>query len=175
MPNANKFTITSLGSQALTHNTNTFLKFTKFVGLSNGTFRGRAFAFKLELITGKPLVENINIQQAGIVASFTARTENSYLTGDSNNPISMAAQQSGTSQKTVTFARPFFTGIAGLGGLNSFKPNVGVTVQNLGSGETVQILNITGTSFDIGVRNAANNGFSDRTFTFTAVGYGKGV
>lgn len=87
----------------------------------------------------------------------------------------MAAQQSGTSQKTVTFARPFFTGTSDLGGVNAFKPNIGVTVQNLGSGETVIINNISGTSFDIGIRNAANTGFSNRTFTFSAVGYGKGV
>ena len=109
------------------------------------------------------------------MASFTSRTENSYLTGNPSNPVSMAAQQSGTTQKTVTFARPFFTGTSSLGGNNSFIPNVGVTVQNLGAGETVQILNVTGTSFDIVIRNAANNGNSNRTFSFTAVGYGKGV
>ena len=152
-----------------------FLKFSNFTTLTNGTFKGRAFAFQLELTTGKSLVENIDIQQAGIVASFPSRTETSYLTGNPSNPVSMESQPSGTSQKTVTFARPFFTGLTGLGGQNVFKPNVGVTVQNLGSGETVIINNITGTSFDIGVRNAANNGFSNRFFTFTAVGYGKGV
>ena len=175
VPNANKFTLTSPINQAVSSGSGNFLKFSKFTTLTNGTFRGRAFAFQLQLTTGKPLVENIDIQQAGIVASFPSRTENSYLTGNPSNPVSMEVQQSGTSQKTVTFARPFFTGLAGLGGANSFKPNVGVTVQNLGSGETVIINNITGTSFDIGIRNAANNGFSNRDFTFTAVGYGKGV
>ena len=175
VPNANKFTLTSFISQAKSTGSGNFLKFTKFADLTNGTFKGRGFAFQLKLTTGKPAVENINIQQAGVVASFSSRTENSYLTGNPSNPVSMAAQQSGTSQKTVTFARPFFTGTSSLGGVNSFVPNVGVTVQNLGSGETVQILNITGTSFDIVIRNAANNGNSNRTFTFTAVGYGKGV
>ena len=177
VPDANTFTLTSFVDQTITSGggSGNFLKFTKFTALTNGTFKGRAFAFQLVLTTGKPLVENISIQQAGIVASFPSRTENSYLTGNSSNPVSMQPQQSGTSQKTVTFARPFFTGLAGLGGLNAFKPNVGVTVQNLGSGETVVISNITGTSFDIGIRNAADNGFSNRTFTFTAVGYGKGV
>jgi predicted phage tail protein len=172
---ANTFTLTSTIDQTISNGGGSFLKFTKFTALSNGTFKGRGFAFRLQLTTGKPLVENINIQQAGVIASFPSRTENSYLTGDSNNPVSMAAQQSGTTQKTITFARPFFTGLSGLGGANAFKPNVGVTVQNLGSGETVIINNISGTSFDIGVRNAGNTGFSDRTFTFTAVGYGKGV
>ena len=174
IPDADTFTLTSLLDQTTTGGGN-FLKFTKFTSLSNGTFKGRGFAFRLQLTTGKPLVENINIQQAGVVASFSSRTENSYLTGNANDPVSMAAQQSGTSQKTVTFARPFFTGTSSLGGVNAFKPNVGVTVQNLGSGETVQILNVSGTSFDIVIRNAANNGNSNRTFTFTAVGYGKGV
>lgn len=175
VPDANTFTLTSILSQTISNGGGSFLKFTKFTSLSNGTFKGRAFAFRLQLTTGKPLVENINIQQAGVVASFTSRTENSYLTGNPSNPVSMAAQQSGTTQKTVTFARPFFTGTSSLGGNNSFIPNVGVTVQNLGAGETVQILNVTGTSFDIVIRNAANNGNSNRTFSFTAVGYGKGV
>ena len=119
-------------------------------------------------------VENIDIQQAGITALFPARTENSYLTGNASNPVSMAAQQSGTTQKTVSFANRFFTGTSTLGGVNAFKPNVGVTVQNLNSGEYVRILNISGTSFDIAIRNSSNN-IVDRTFTFTAVGYGKGV
>ena len=174
VPNANKFTLTSNNTQALSNTANTFLKFTKFAALSNGTFRGRAFAFKLELTTEKPLVENIEIQQAGVVALFPARTENSYLTGNSNNPVSMAAQQSGTSQKNITFSRPFFTGVAGLGGLNAFKPNVGVTVENLGSGEYVTLSNITGTGFTLLIRDSSNAAV-DRRFTFTAVGYGKGV
>ena len=177
VPDADTFTLTSFASQTITSGggSGNFLKFSNFTTLTNGTFKGRAFAFQLELTTGKPLVENIDIQQAGIVASFSARTESSYLTGDPSNPISMQPQQSGQSQKTVTFARPFFTGLTGLGGANSFKPNVGVTVQDLASGETVVINNVSGTSFDIGIRNAADTGFSNRTFTFSAVGYGKGV
>ena len=172
--NANKFTVTSFINQAFNNGSGSYLKFTNFVALSSGTFKGRAFAFQLQLTTGKPRVENINIQQAGIVASFTARTENSYLTGDSNNPISMAAQQSGTSQKNITFARPFFTGTSSLGGANAFKPNVGVTVQNLLSGEYVTLSSISGTGFTILIRDSSNAAV-DRSFTFTAVGYGKGV
>ena len=175
VPNANKFTLTSFLNQAKSSGSGNFLKFTKFADLTNGTFKGRAFAFQLKLTTGKPLVENIDVQQAGITALFPARTENSYLTGNSNNPVSMAAQQSSASgQMTVTFANRFFTGTSTLGGLNSFKPNVGVTVQDLNSGEYVRILNVTGTSFDIVIRNSSNNAVA-RTFTFTAVGYGKGV
>ena len=175
VPNANKFTLTSFLNQAISSASANFLKFTKFAALTNGTFKGRAFAFQLKLTTGKPLVENIDVQQAGITALFPARTENSYLTGNSNNPVSMAAQQSSASgQMTVTFANRFFTGTSTLGGLNSFKPNVGVTVQDLNSGEYVNILNVTGTSFDIVIRNSSNNAVA-RTFTFTAVGYGKGV
>ena len=175
VPNANKFTLTSFINQAVNSGGGNFLKFTKFADLTNGTFKGRAFAFQLKLTTGKPLVENIDVQQAGITALFPSRTENSYLTGNPNNPISMAAQQSSTSsQKTVTFANRFFTGTSTLGGLNSFKPNVGVTVQDLNTGEYVNILNITGTSFDISIRDSNDNRVA-RTFTFTAVGYGKGV
>ena len=175
VPNANKFTLTSFINQAKSSGSGNFLKFTKFADLTNGTFKGRAFAFQLKLTTGKPLVENIDVQQAGITALFPARTENSYLTGNSNNPVSMAAQQSSTSgQMTVTFANRFFTGTSTLGGLNVFKPNVGVTVQDLDTGDYVRILNVTGTSFDILIRDSGNNPVA-RTFTFTAVGYGKGV
>ena len=175
VPNANKFILTSFINQAVSSGSGNFLKFTKFADLTNGTFKGRAFAFQLKLTTGKPLVENIDVQQAGITALFPARTENSYLTGNSNNPVSMAAQQSSASgQMTVTFANRFFTGTSTLGGLNVFKPNIGVTVQDLNSGEYVRILNVTGTSFDIVIRNSSNNAVA-RTFTFTAVGYGKGV
>ncbi len=176
VPNANKFTITSfVNNQAVSSGSGNFLKFTKFADLTNGTFKGRAFAFQLKLTTGKPLVENIDVQQAGITALFPARTENSYLTGNSNNPVSMAAQQSSASgQMTVTFANRFFTGTSTLGGVNAFKPNIGVTVQDLNSGEYVRLLNVTGTSFDIVIRDSNNNAVA-RTFTFTAVGYGKGV
>ena len=173
----NTFTLTSFFSQTITsgNGMGTFLKFSRFSTLSNGTFKGRVFAFQLQLTTGKPLVENISVSQAGIVASFSSRTENSYLTGNASNPVSMAPQQSGTAgQKTVTFARPFFTGLTNIGGVNTFKPNVGVTVQNLNSGEYVVVNNITGTSFDILIRDSTNT-IVDRTFTFTAVGYGKGV
>ena len=173
VPNANKFTLTSFVNQAKSSGSGNFLKFTKFADLTNGTFKGRAFAFQLKLTTGKPLVENIDVQQAGVTALFPARTENSYLTGNSNNPVSMAAQQTGTGYKVVTFARPFFTGTSSLGGVNAFKPNVGVTVQNLGSKEYVTLSAISGTGFEILIRDENNNAVN-RTFTFTAVGYGKG-
>ena len=173
---ANTFTLVASSSQLVTSAVNgSYIKFTDFVALSSGTFKGRTFAFRLQLTTGKPLVENIRIQQAGIVASFPSRTENSYKTGNAPpNDISMAAQNSSSLVKTVEFARPFFTGTTSLGGANSFKPNVGVTVQNLGSGEYVTITDITGESFKIHIKDN-NDSPVTKAFTFTAVGYGKGV
>ena len=176
VPNANKFTLTSFINQAVSSDSANFLKFTKFADLTNGTFKGRGFAFQLKLTTGKPLIENIDVQQAGITALFPARTENSYKKNVGGNIITtMEPQLSSTSgQMTVEFANRFFTGTSTLGGVNSFKPNIGVTVQDLNSGEYVNILNVTGTSFDIVIRNSSNSAVA-RTFTFTAVGYGKGV
>ena len=173
---ADTFTLVADNSQLVTSSVSgSYIKFTNFVALSNGTFRGRTFAFRLQLTTGKPLVENIRIQQAGIIASFPSRTENSYKTGNAfPNDKSMAAQNSTSLVKTVEFARPFFTGTTSLGGANSFKPNVGVTVQNLGSGEYVTITDITGESFKIHIKDSSNNPVT-KAFTFTAVGYGKGV
>jgi len=143
--------------------------FGSFNNFANGTFKGRRFKFKLILETTN-VSQNMNVQQAGYTAEFQSRTEQNYQTGGST---STAPQSSGTSAKAVTFGSPFFTGATGLGGANAFLPTVGITIQNAQSGDFFTITNVSGTGFTVNIKNGSS--FVDRSFTFSAVGYGKGV
>jgi len=146
-----------------------FGAFNKF---ANGTFKGRAFKFKLELETTNN-AQNINVQQAGFTAQFESRTEQNYQTGSGT---STAPQQSGTSSsgKSVTFGTPFFVGTSSTeGGANAFLPSIGITIQNAQAGDFFTLTNISGTGFTVTIKNGSS--FVDRSFTFSAVGYGKGV
>ena len=126
----------------------------------NGTYAGRGFQFKAELESQDP-AQNILVDQLGYNATFQQRTEQSTST-----------TASGTSTKSVTFGTPFFTGTAVLGGLNSYLPSVGITVQNLGAGERVNISNVSSTGFDVDVLDSGGSNV-DRSFTWSAVGYGR--
>ena len=140
-----------------------------FNNFANGTFKGRRFKFKLILETTN-VSQNMNVQQAGYTAEFQSRTEQNYQTGGST---STAPQSSGTSAKTVTFGTPFFVGTSSLGGANAFLPTIGITIQNAQSGDFFTVTNVSGTGFTVNIKNGSS--FVDRTFTFQAVGYGKGV
>ena len=74
-----------------------------------------------------------------------------------------------------------------MGGLNQFKPSVGITIMGAAGGEYFVIktdsngdfLNaagnvVTGTGFNIKILDSNDNPV-DKKFTFQAVGYGKGV
>jgi len=147
-----------------------------FNNFANGTFKGRRFKFKLLLETTN-VSQNMNVQQAGYTAEFQSRTEQNYQTGGST---STAPQQSGTSSsgKTVTFGTPFFVGTSSLGGANAFLPSIGITIQDAQGGDFFTVTSVSGTGFNLKVKNrdtSGNETFVDRSFTFSAVGYGKGV
>ncbi len=150
--------------------------FSSFNNFANGTFKGRRFKFKLILETTN-VSQNMNVQQAGYTAEFQARTEQNYQTGGTT---STAPQSSGTSSsgKTVTFGTPFFVGTLPLGGANAFLPSIGITIQNAQGGDFFTVTNVSGTGFTVTIKNrdtSGNETFVDRSFTFSAVGYGKGV
>ena len=147
--------------------------FSSFNNFANGTFKGRRFKFKLILETTN-VSQNMNVQQAGYTAEFQSRTEQNYQTGGTT---STAPQSSGTSSsgKTVTFGSPFFTGATGLGGTNAFLPSIGITIQDAQAGDFFTVTNVSGTGFTLKVMQNNNSTFVDRSFTFSAVGYGKGV
>ena len=128
----------------------------------SGTFEARAFQFKAEL-NSSDIAQNILIDELGYEATFQRRQENS------NGTIA-----SGTSTKSVTFDKAFFTGTASLGGTNAYLPSVAVTVQNLGNGERLNVSNVSATGFDVDILNSSDANV-DRNFTYAAVGYGKAV
>ena len=128
----------------------------------SGTFRARAFRFTTELET-LDINENILIGELGVDAFMQARTE------QSTTLIS-----SGAGAKVVSFAAPFFTGTSAIGGSTSaYPPSIGITAQNMASGDYFEITGITGSQFTITFKNSSNTAIS-RNFSYQAVGYGRG-
>jgi predicted phage tail protein len=127
-----------------------------------GTFLARGFQFKAVLQSGDA-AENILIDELGYDATFQRRTE------QSNGNIA-----SGAAAMTVTFEKAFFTGTAAIGGVNAYLPSIGITAQNMATGDYFTLGTVTGTTFQVTFRNAAGTAI-DRNFTYTAVGYGRGV
>ena len=137
-----------------------------FQTFANGQYKGRGFKFKVNLTSNDP-DQDIRVFQLGYTASFQRRTEQSTSTERSvdsnNNPAA----------KTITFDHPFFTGTSAIGGVNSNLPSIGITAQNMASGDFFELSNISGTGFTIHFKNSSNASV-DRNFTYQAVGFGKG-
>jgi len=122
----------------------------------SGTFIGRAFQFKAELLSTN-VSQNILIDGLGYTASFQRRTDQSTAT-----------IASGATAKAVTFEKPFYTA----GG--TVLPSVGITAQNMGSGDYFTVSSVSGTGFTVTFRNSSGTAV-DRNFTYTVIGYGRGV
>ena len=135
--------------------------YTGFQTFANGTYKGRGFKFKVNL-TSKDTAQDIRVFELGYTASFQRRTEQSTT--------SIA---SGAGAKVVTFTDSFFTGTSAIGGVNSNIPSVGITAQNMTSGDFFELSNISGTGFTIHFKNSSNASI-DRNFSYQAVGFGKG-
>jgi hypothetical protein len=134
----------------------------------SGTFVGRAFQFKAELSTSDE-AQNIAIDQLGYEATFQRRQENS----DGVIFSTTNGEEGGTAGTyAITFNKPFFVGTASLGGANAYLPSIGVTVQDLGNGERVNVSNVTSTGFSVDVLNSSGTNVT-RKFSYTAVGYGR--
>ncbi len=134
--------------------------YTDFNDFANGTFKGRGFQFRITLNTND-VAQNMNLQQAGYIASMPSRTEQS------------AVIASGAGAKAVTFTAPFFVGTSGLGNLNNFLPSVNISPQNMATGDYFELSSISGTGFTVHFKNSSNASI-DRNFTYSAVGFGKG-
>ena len=135
--------------------------YSAFNDFANGTFKGRGFQFRITLLT-TDTAQNMNLQQAGYTATMPSRTEQSSVIA------------SGAGAKVVTFTNAFFVGTSALGNLNSFLPSVNISPQNMASGDYFQLSNISGTGFTVHFKNSSNASI-DRNFTYSAVGFGKGV
>ena len=128
---------------------------------SNGTFKGRGFQFKTEL-TSTDTAQNILVDELGYVAELERRTENSD-----------EAVSSGTGAKAITFANRFFTGTASLLGTDTRLPSIGITAQNMQSGDYFTVSSVSATGFTVNFYNSSDTGIS-RNFNWSAVGFGKG-
>jgi predicted phage tail protein len=127
---------------------------------ANGAFKARGFKFKIKLNTDVSS-QNISIEEAGYTATMPVRTEQS------------AKIDSGLGAKTVSFASPFFVGATGI--TNIPKPSVTISPQNMASGDFYELFdnNITGTQFIVHFKDS-NGANVNRSFTYNAVGFGKG-
>lgn len=122
--------------------------YTEWQPLVNGTRQGRGFQFKVIATSTNP-DQNILIDELGATVELQRRTE-------LGNNIS-----SGAAAYAVTFANAFYA-----------TPSVGVSGQNMATGDYFVLSSISNTGFTVTFRNSAGTAVS-RTFDYTAVGHGK--
>ena len=116
----------------------------------NGTKRGRGFQFKVEATTSDP-VQNIAIEELGVTTKLQRRTEQ-------ERSIS-----SGTSAKAITFPAAFYG-----------TPSVGITAQDMDSGDYFQVSSVSRTGFTVTFKNSSDTIVS-KTFDYQAVGHGREI
>ena len=161
VPDANTFVLTSATSLNTSGSCTYGANFTPFEPMANGTFIGRGFKFRAEMTSRDP-AQSIIIKELGYSANLIRRTE---------SPTAVIS--SGTSRKSVSFINTFFTGTSELGGsAEAHLPTIGIILENMESGDFFSLHNITGSGFDIDVKNGSS--FVDRNFRYTAVGFGRG-
>ena len=136
--------------------------YTAFQTFANGTYKARGLQFRAKL-TSTDTAQDIKVSQLGYTATFQRRTEQSAT-----------AISSGAGAKAITFDKPFFTGTSALNGVNSSLPSIGITAQNMASGDYFEVTNVSGTGFTVHFKNSSNASIS-RNFNYSAVGFGKGA
>ena len=157
----NNFTVTASASQTTSGNVTISSEFSKFNTFANGTFIARGFKFRCEMNSNDP-AQSIEIDQLGYTAELDRRVETV------NTAIA-----STTSTKSVTFAQSFFTGSSGTSvSAGSALPTIGITIENMTAGDEFFLSNISGTGFDIDIKNGGSN--VNRNFKYTAIGFGRG-
>jgi len=165
VPSTSTFTVTSATSATISSGTSctygaNFSRFNPFV---NGTYVGRGFKFRCEMDSDDP-AQSIEIDQLGYTAELERRTEQ-------RSNISSGTSSSGLD---ITFDQTFFTGQSGTSvGAGTQLPSIGITANDLGGTDRFEITSISGTGFNIKFLNAGN-AVQDKTFSYTAVGFGRG-
>ena len=147
--------------------------YTALQNLTNGSFVGRSFKFKSNIIS-VDANENSKFTELGFDAFLPSRTENKYQSG--GNIISTPLQ-SGTSASglAVVFGKRFFTGTSSIGGsTTAFLPSISIAPEDMPSGAFFVLSAISGAGFTIVFKNSSNT-VIDVKFTFQALGYGKGA
>ena len=134
-----------------------------FNTFANGTHVGRGFKFRCEMDSDDP-AQSIEIDQLGYTAELDRRTEQ-------KSNLSSGTSSSGLA---VTFDHAFFTGASGTDvAAGSQLPSIGITANDLGGTDKFELTNISGSGFTIKFTNAGN-AVQDKTFSYTAVGFGRG-
>ena len=134
-----------------------------FNTFANGTYIGRGFKFKCELESQDP-AQSIEIDQLGYKAELNKRIEQ-------KSNLSSGTSASGLA---ITFDHPFFTGAAETSvGVDTQFPSINISANDLGGTDRFEITNITGSGFTIKFLNAGN-AVQNKTFSYTAVGFGRG-
>ena len=165
VPSSSTFTVTSATSATISSGTSctygaNFSRFNPFV---NGTYVGRGFKFRCEMDSDDP-AQSIEIDQLGYTAELERRTEQ-------RSNISSGTSSSGLA---VTFDHTFFTGQSGTSvGAGTQLPSIGITANDLGGTEKFELTDISGSGFTIKFTNAGN-AVQNKTFSYTAVGFGRG-
>ena len=117
---------------------------------ANAIVRGRGFQFKTIATSGDPSI-NILIDELGVEMELQLRTEQS------------AVLTSGASAYVATFTDAFYQ-----------APNVGITANNMATGDFFLITAVTRLGFTVEFKNSTGTSVS-RQFSYTAVGYGKEI
>ena len=117
---------------------------------SNVIARGRGFQFKVRAISEDPDL-NIIIDELGCLMELQLHTEQSAIIA------------SGAAAYAATFDNAFYQ-----------APNVGITAQNMATGDFFTVTAVTRTGFTVEFKNSGGTSVN-RNFTYTAVGYGREV
>ena len=166
----NTFTVTSATSATISAGTACTYgaNFTRFNPFVNGTYVGRGFKFRCEMDSNDP-AQSIEIDQLGYIAELESRTETSQGNAGATNGIIA----SGTSQKSVSFTNTFFTGQSGTSvSANAALPSIGITIENAQSGDFFTLSSVTGSGFNIDIKNGSSH--VNRDFRYSATGFGRG-
>ena len=116
----------------------------------NNTTRGRAFQFKLEATTTNP-AQNLVVEQLGVTTTFQRRTE------------AQRNLTSGAGTYVITFPTAFYG-----------SPSIGITAQDMATGEYFTISSVSRTGFSVTFRNSSGSMVS-KNFDYQAVGHGRQI
>ena len=116
----------------------------------NNTTRGRGFQFKLEATTTNP-AQNLVVEQLGVTTTFQRRTE------------AQRNLTSGAGTYTITFPTAFYG-----------SPSIGITAQDMGTGEYFTVTSVSRTGFSVTFRNSSASMVS-KNFDYQAVGHGRQI
>ena len=120
-----------------------------FQPVVNNVLRGRSFQFKCDLSTSN-VAQTPLVEQLGMRVSLQRRTEQERNI------------TSGAAAKTITFPSAFYS-----------TPSIGITAQDMDSGDFFQLSSISRTGFTVTFKNGSSN--ISKVFDYQAVGHGREI